>query len=161
MLRRMLLTLGIVGLVLILGLWSWTNGFDQSLMLSVPFEDSFVWIGRGWIEFNVGRYEPCGDGFFLPPSPFATGIRRLFYSKEICGLRMLATPLWMMAALFGATIMVTWLPYRQVRRRRLHGLCVRCGYDLRGSPEKCPECGTVPKSPPLAPQAERTTTPGM
>ena len=32
------------------------------------------------------------------------------------------------------------------RHRSTHNLCQSCGYDLRASPEKCPECGAVPAS---------------
>lgn len=30
------------------------------------------------------------------------------------------------------------------RRRKAHGLCLACGYDLRASSNRCPECGAAP-----------------
>ena len=59
------------------------------------------------------------------------------------GRYVFEVPFWLLFILLGIAP-TYWLlgPPRRLRRRRKLGLCKHCGYDLRATPERCPECGT-------------------
>ena len=53
-----------------------------------------------------------------------------------------AVPLWIPAFIFGLLLhSCRPLHFHRRRKRKRLGLCLKCGYDLRGSKERCPECG--------------------
>ena len=52
-------------------------------------------------------------------------------------------PDWALVTLF-ALLPACWASVHwRSQRRALVGRCQNCGYDLRATPERCPECGTV------------------
>ena len=55
------------------------------------------------------------------------------------GYHGVSFPLWLPAAAFAALPVARFL-----QRRHRAGHCTACGYDLRATPGRCPECGDTP-----------------
>jgi hypothetical protein len=120
--------------------------------------ESGHWTGEyDGVSIHIDEDRPRGDCgswgreiWAVTTSPEITPKQR----EEICRLwhdrlhALLGTVLYSRIAIWALGIhLATLAGLYQSRRRRLRkqmaGLCLVCGYDLRASPERCPECGTV------------------
>jgi hypothetical protein len=115
-----------------------------------------------WTEFDVGN----DVGVYPPPTPPNRGTyhrRKAYFPYEPAsrvpgGLPavdwfpfgaskwhiVLGVPSWLLVVVLLAPSAVRGWTVRARRRRGAGGLCIHCGYDLRATRDRCPECGTVP-----------------
>jgi hypothetical protein len=59
------------------------------------------------------------------------------------GLFQLIVPIWALVTLTLVLPAISIMRWHRRRAREMIGKCKRCGYDLRATPERCPECGTI------------------
>ena len=94
------------------------------------------------VRWRLGRFE-FWRATAAPASPGGPG-------GWACSNWGIVVPHWGLAtatALLPASRAIGLLKRRVAWRRRRLGLCGSCGYDLRATPDCCPECGTVPPPP--------------
>jgi hypothetical protein len=72
--------------------------------------------------------------------PYGTDLNTWFF---VPAWRVIAIPWWAPFALASLHPLGRMLVASRRARRRRSGLCVDCGYDLRASRARCPECGAI------------------
>jgi hypothetical protein len=94
-------------------------------------------------EDNLFGGEVAFGGFVLTTRRhFPSTGTQTFIPQYVADHVAVVLPSWFLIILFGALPAVAL--YRWLRTRRWHGegQCEVCGYDLRATSERCPECGT-------------------
>ena len=91
--------------------------------------------------FHSEAVDPAESGSFVRAHPLGFVFRHL--ADPWSDQRVAMIPDWWAASLF-ALIVLARLAYQ--RRLLRSGRCLKCGYDLRATPGRCPECGTVSKA---------------
>ena len=91
---------------------------------------------REWEPRPAGRAKRMGFVYEHTAAPTAS-----FSMPDPMTMTTVAAPLWLLVAVTGVVPILRGMRYARRARLRRRGLCPSCGYDLRASPERCPECG--------------------
>jgi hypothetical protein len=101
------------------------EGPSWSLESALPRTMSLAYLSRnGNVVFDV-------MGFAVARAGYGSG-----------SITWVLIPFWSLVLAFGVLPGSWLLLKRREHRRRSNMECVRCGYDLRATPDRCPECGT-------------------
>jgi hypothetical protein len=130
--------------------WWFSNSLKGQLQIS-------SWVTPGTLAADV----PVGYVFTThpPSSPTArdffasrtSGFTKWFLGFAVIldhepaagfSVKWVSFPHWFLALLLAILPVTRLVAFMRRRRRYAEGHCVHCGYDLRATPQRCPECGT-------------------
>jgi hypothetical protein len=145
-------------------LWYRTTRFDPDhLLLRAKSDPGGVTIGLRWVELLVFDLRIRGSELALDEwnwdsASYPRNLAEMQWLNFRCGAYAVAgghsieltLPHWFIAVVTGLPAVMYLrraIRSRRRERRRQAGLCIVCGYDLRGTPDRCPECGEAPLVP--------------
>ncbi len=150
MFRKTLTILSLIGLLLSVGAWG------ASYLYPISYDSDSCLVSNCAGAYVVDCYDE-GEGSnegshvfewddYHKPANFGYGSwsRPLFrrYNSGEDWSCFVVVPHWIPILILSSLFGIFYLPLRRRRKRKKLGLCVKCGYDLRASKDRCPECGT-------------------
>jgi hypothetical protein len=109
--------------------WRWDNRPPESFLgVMLRGKQAFL-SGKGPSIWNRAGFGAFSSTWSRPPE----------YEES----QVVCIPLWFPVALLAAAPAVRRGRAWRLARRGGRGQCPRCGYDLRATPERCPECGAA------------------
>lgn len=144
---------GISLIVLLFTLWSWASsrfqlraGANGVVLVCAYFGDAL----RNDSDVFHTPLSPGSLNFFRQNIVGKRGTDWSLWGFEFIRLAdnwMLVLPYWFLIITSSVAPMI-WLWRRnRIKNRFMGNLCRNCGYDLRASSDRCPECGTPVASP--------------
>jgi hypothetical protein len=138
---------GLFALSLALELVAFRDAPDSQYQ--VVLADGYVWLrtlrGAGAFPSPAGSPHWSADAGLHCPAGNAYSFYPTYYliPGAQYETRFVSIPLWLPMAI---TAVPAAFGARRMRRkwRVKRGRCWRCGYDLRATPDRCPECGATP-----------------
>jgi hypothetical protein len=136
---------------------SWYANTLRVELIRVPFAPAYFHRGLPMVSlpWHLQQYPPgvrwefLGNGVTRVMNGYPPGFdfaHTPYTTDGVTGDRLaLAVRPWL-PALLTAVLPAIWL-YKRLKARRAgrrEGFCPHCGYDLRATPDRCPECGGVP-----------------
>ena len=107
--------------------------------LATPYGGRGTLVQRAWGP-DLNRLWPQVVGLSHTWTQTFDNVNGNLISFRLVGGRVWV-PYWLLLGLAAVLPILRFVAYRRSRFLRA-GLCPRCGYDLRASSDRCPECGT-------------------
>jgi len=137
-----------------LALWARSFWVEQRVQFAYRGESCQAWLKSGVAGIDnqphvasetfkrqrelwlMSRFGPEGDKplFFDLPTPAPVPWSHASFLVPLLGIVLLA-----------AAPVIGFVRWRVARKRSRELRCASCGYDLRATIDRCPECGTVPQ----------------
>jgi hypothetical protein len=127
-------------------------GYSQRCTEEDPRSDYWIYSNRGRLHATTALLALPHKDLGLawnsrpasPPHREESGFAGIgWYVDGYPSWASLSAPHWVVALVLAVPSALWSVGLLSRIRRRTRGLCASCGYDLRASPERCPECGTA------------------